>query len=203
MHALSTRDTLLKSAKKLFALRGYDGTSVQDLVKDAGVNVSLVSYHFGGKAGLYRACLDQFGAGKLATAERLLAEAATVSELQTRLSLFIEEMFRSYIDEPELVRIIHRDIELDNPVSRSVFESRFLKIFDLVARLFEKCQKKNLFRANLDPELLAALFYGMFTHMIRSDSVAKRYYGKSLKDPAYRENLRETILQVFFNGVTS
>lgn len=196
----ATREALLKSAKKLFAKQGYDGTSVQDLVADAGVNVSLVSYHFGGKAGLYQACLDQYGQSKLASAANLLGAAETTDELRTRLSLFIDEMVRSYIEEPEIVRMLHRDIELDNPISRNIFRTRFIKIFELLVNLLSDSQKKGLIRTDLDPETTAALFNGMFVHMIRSDCLVQRYFGKSLKDATYRNQMRDAILSIFFEG---
>ena len=55
------RERLIDAAIKLFAEKGYEGTSVRDLATAAGVNVAAVSYHFGSKDTLYqetlRACL--------------------------------------------------------------------------------------------------------------------------------------------------
>jgi AcrR family transcriptional regulator len=59
--AEDARSRLIETAMALFAERGYEGTSVRDLAKAAGVNVAAVSYHFGSKDALYtealRACL--------------------------------------------------------------------------------------------------------------------------------------------------
>ena len=52
--AEDTRERLIRAAAQLFAEKGYEGASVKELAQEAGVNVSLVSYHFGGKDGLYR-----------------------------------------------------------------------------------------------------------------------------------------------------
>jgi AcrR family transcriptional regulator len=38
----------------LLADRGYDGTAIRDICAAAGCNVAAVSYHFGGKEGLYQ-----------------------------------------------------------------------------------------------------------------------------------------------------
>jgi len=140
----STRELLLSAAIKLFALKGYDGVSIKQLVEEAGVNVSLVSYHFGGKEGLYRACLDEFGQANLATAERLLHPASSCEEFKVRLRVFVDEFFRSYIEEPDLTKIIQRDIDLDNPISEDVFRKRFLKIFEKLVEFFSSAQKKNI-----------------------------------------------------------
>ncbi|MFM2187310.1 MAG: CerR family C-terminal domain-containing protein [Burkholderiaceae bacterium] len=54
-----TRQRLLETALRLFSQGGYDKVSVRDIAESAQVNVSAVSYHFGGKSGLYRAALTE------------------------------------------------------------------------------------------------------------------------------------------------
>ena len=49
------RERLLYAALRLFAAGGFDRTSVRDIARAAGANVSAVGYYFGDKAGLYRA----------------------------------------------------------------------------------------------------------------------------------------------------
>ncbi|MGK7914345.1 MAG: TetR/AcrR family transcriptional regulator [Prochloraceae cyanobacterium] len=50
-----TKDQILNVAEQLFAERGYAGTSLRQLIKEAGVNLSAVHYHFGSKEELFRA----------------------------------------------------------------------------------------------------------------------------------------------------
>lgn len=53
-----TRRILLETGSRMFGSYGYHGVSVRQLVKEAGVNLSTVNYHFGSKAGLYQAIFD-------------------------------------------------------------------------------------------------------------------------------------------------
>ncbi|MEL6819039.1 MAG: CerR family C-terminal domain-containing protein [Pseudomonadota bacterium] len=53
-----TRKALIEAAIKLFGDRGYDHTSVRDLVKEAGTNLAAINYHFGGKEGLRQATIE-------------------------------------------------------------------------------------------------------------------------------------------------
>ena len=57
--SLSAADKLLTAGADLFAGSGYGGTTVEAVARRAGVNKALVSYHFGGKKGLYRAVRDE------------------------------------------------------------------------------------------------------------------------------------------------
>ena len=48
-----TRDAIIKAAVVLFAEKGFEGTSVRDIVTKARVNQAAINYHFKGKSGLY------------------------------------------------------------------------------------------------------------------------------------------------------
>ena len=52
-----TRTRIIQAAGELFARSGVDGTSVRDIVTQAGVALSAVNYHFGSKTELYVECL--------------------------------------------------------------------------------------------------------------------------------------------------
>ena len=54
VHTLDTRDRLLTAALHAFGRRDYDGVSTREIVQAAGANIAAISYHFGGKRGLYR-----------------------------------------------------------------------------------------------------------------------------------------------------
>src|SRR5690242_18521996 len=86
-----TRERLIEVGKDLFSRKGFQGTTVKDLADEAGVNVSLVSYHFGGKEGLLGACLQSMGLQRLASAQRILQAPTSLEEFRVRLQMFFDE----------------------------------------------------------------------------------------------------------------
>jgi AcrR family transcriptional regulator len=50
-----TRQRLVEAAAKLFANKGFEHVTVREICKASSANVAAVNYHFGDKAGLYRA----------------------------------------------------------------------------------------------------------------------------------------------------
>jgi AcrR family transcriptional regulator len=52
-----TRKNLLDAATKIFAEKGYSDSSVRAITRKAGANQAAITYHFGGKEGLYREVL--------------------------------------------------------------------------------------------------------------------------------------------------
>ena len=88
------RQQLLDIGRRLFAERGLDGTSIEEIAAQAGVSKPVVYEHFGGKEGLYAVVVDREVDRFLAMATKLLEgedtrekfEAAAISLLK-----YIEE----------------------------------------------------------------------------------------------------------------
>ncbi|MFC5179850.1 TetR/AcrR family transcriptional regulator [Actinomadura harenae] len=53
LDAERSRRLLLDAALEEFSAKGYAGARIQDIADRAGVNKQLISYYYGGKAGLY------------------------------------------------------------------------------------------------------------------------------------------------------
>jgi AcrR family transcriptional regulator len=72
-----TRTQILDAAERLFAERGYRGTSVRAITDLAGANLAAVAYHFGSKAELLaavaRRVIEPITARQRAGLDRLLA----------------------------------------------------------------------------------------------------------------------------------
>ncbi|WP_241562643.1 TetR/AcrR family transcriptional regulator [Streptomyces hoynatensis] len=59
MTGTERREQLLDIGRTLFALRGFEGTSVEEIAAKAGVSKPVVYEHFGGKEGLYAVVVDR------------------------------------------------------------------------------------------------------------------------------------------------
>jgi AcrR family transcriptional regulator len=83
------REQLLDIGRHLFAERGFEGTSVEEIAAKAGVSKPVVYEHFGGKEGLYavvvdretRKLLDSFTSALDGSKPRILLEQAAFALL--------------------------------------------------------------------------------------------------------------------------
>jgi AcrR family transcriptional regulator len=196
----NTRELLLVTAMKLFARSGFDGTSVKELATEAGVNVSLVSYYFGGKEGLYRACVEQLGTKKLELMKRILTHSKTHDEFVVKLRMFTHEIIASYLEQPEWTRIIHRDIELDNPITEDVFRSTFLVMFETLVDFFSVAQKNGIIRRDVEPMIAANFFFGSVTHLTRMDHIGRKFMHVSLGDKVFCDKMIDEVMGLFTRG---
>jgi TetR/AcrR family acrAB operon transcriptional repressor len=94
--AAVTRDKLLSAALKVFSMKGYAATTLDDIAKEASVTRGAIYWHFkGGKADVFTAIIEAGFARLGAMNEQLLAEGGTPLELLERILVrgleFLEE----------------------------------------------------------------------------------------------------------------
>jgi len=200
-----TRGLLLQSAKKVFFAKGYEGATVKDLADAAGVNVSLVSYYFGGKEGLYKECLTRFGQERFEFAERMLASVdpttLTTDDFRLRLTLFLSEFIEAHMREPEVSGILHREIASGSEILLEGISSIFIRHFEAIVRFLVIAQKKKILRQDLDPQIASGLLISGVVHLMRMEPMAKKTYQRSFFDPAQRGELARTTVALFLDGI--
>jgi AcrR family transcriptional regulator len=99
------REQLLDIGRQLFAERGFEGTSIEEVAAKAGVSKPVVYEHFGGKEGLYAVVVDREVERLLTMATTLLDGKDTIPKFQgaaVRLLRYIE-------DNADGFRILVRD----------------------------------------------------------------------------------------------
>lgn len=99
---MDKRIKLLVSAKHLFATKGFDKTSIRDIANHAKVNSSMISYYFGGKAGMIPAVFDEFFPKK----DTFLEITDPIKQLEQIIRTIIVLRKR----DTELVDFLHREM---------------------------------------------------------------------------------------------
>src|SRR6202167_947492 len=99
------RQQWLDTDRRIFAERGFEGTSIEEIAAQAGVSKPVVYEHFGGKEGLYAVVVDR-------EVERLLTTVTTLLEgdhSESKFEVAAVGLLR-YIDEnADGFRILVRD----------------------------------------------------------------------------------------------
>lgn len=122
-----TRAALAAAALKLFGDKGFDATSTREIAAEAGVNIAMIAYHFGGKEGLRAACADFvggrmreiFGAAGAIPAE---TEAQARAALMTLARALIRGVVADEAARP-LARFLLREVSEPSPAFARMFET--------------------------------------------------------------------------------
>ncbi len=180
-------DSLTDVALRVFAERGYDGASMDDVARAAGITKASIYHHVSGKEALLErglgraldalfAILDEPRAREGRAVERLRHIVARVAA--TTLTLL-----------PELTVLFR--VHGSSKSEREAVDRR--RAFDrLVTDIIAQAQRDGDVRADVEPRLAARLIFGM------SNSVVEWYRSGSLS----RDAIAHAVVAVAFDGLS-
>ena len=154
MSGTERREQLLDVGRRLFAEKGFESVSVEEIAAKAGVSKPVVYEHFGGKEGLYAVVVDREMNHLFASIQDALTGGnARVLLEQAGLALF------DYIDAyPDGFRILIRDTP--SP-PKGTFSSLIVDIANQVEHLLAR-----EFSAHKIDKRLAAMYSQMLVGMV-------------------------------------
>ena len=140
---------LESAATLVFAEKGFDGARVEEIARRARANKAMISYHFGGKAGRYRAMLTDTFATAMERLEPLRDGSRPADE---RLREFIARFADVVAGRPGLPAMLLREaLSGGRHLDRDTIP-HFLAVFSLVREVLERGVEEGTFRP-VDPLL--------------------------------------------------
>src|SRR6476659_5859856 len=149
------REQLLEVGRKLFADKGFEGTSVEEIAAKAGVSKPVVYEHFGGKEGLYAVVVDR----ELRT---LLDGINVALRVETTARGLLEAAALALLDYIEGSTDGFRILVRDSPAGQST--GSFASLISDVATQVEHLLAAEFKRRKLDPKtapIYAQMLVGM------------------------------------------
>lgn len=133
----ATRRRLLDAGRARFSRAGYAGTSVQDVLSDAGLPVSVLYHHFGDKLGLYVAVAEEAYDQVISELESAVNDAG---DFDAALAAVLSEAGRMHSRHPDLGRMtftVQVDLQRDPSVAAALQSSikRFRSFIDQLVDL--------------------------------------------------------------------
>jgi len=157
MNNTETKDKILAAAKELFAKKGFDGTSTREIVNAAGVNISLIAYHFGGKENLFFSMFDHFMEDTYHN-ETNITPSAILDEFKSIIKYIISLRF----EDPQLVKILHHEIILNSSRCDKIKDS-LTPIWNRMKLLLLEGKANELFKfENIDNALSFTMSVAIF-----------------------------------------
>lgn len=196
------KSTILRCAKQEFANHSYQGANLRDIAKCANVAGSLINYHYKDKAGLFKACTELFAKARMDAINRILnADPKSAGEMKTRIELFVEEMFLSYIEDPDGFNIIRNEVRAENPVALEMFRDTFMQSFNNACTFIDKAKANGVISQSWDTMITAKLLFTLCCECNNNDHLGKKFFNVTVHDESWRKKLAEHVVAVFMNGV--
>ncbi len=158
-----TRRLILDNSLKLFANKGFHGTSISDIANAAGISKGLTYNYFEGKGKILEAIFKE----ALETGNLLEKQLKNISDPYEKITFIIEAMFDYMKNQEEYWRLyftmsLQPEIfEKSRPLNIK-FEDLYLKIIEKIFKeigVKEPMSEARLFFAGLDGLGLQYFFY--------------------------------------------
>jgi AcrR family transcriptional regulator len=154
--ASERRAQLIEVGRAVFAKRGYDGTSMEEIADRAKVSKPVVYEHFGGKEGLYAVIVDR----EMDYVVRRIVEAISVGSPRERIEA-ASLAFLTYVrDQPDGFAVLSQDSP--STATRGRLSSLLNDLAERVGDIFAKSFKDAGYDAKAAP-IYAQALVGMVT----------------------------------------
>ena len=158
---------ILEASEKLFATKGYDGTSVRDIAQEAGVNIAMISYYFGSKEKLLES-LFQMRTFQVRNLIETMLQDNDTDPLQK-----MYQLVTNYVDRVMNYQHFHKimireQIAESETVVSTIIKDTKKRNRELIFNLISEGQKKGVFKKNIDITLMMMTMFGTINYMISS-----------------------------------
>jgi AcrR family transcriptional regulator len=188
-----THQNILRTAERLFATKGFNGTSMNEIVKESGVSKGAIYNHFESKERLFLTLIDEQTEIGLEQAGTLFSEDDTYTDKVKKL---IHMTFESSVNCPREMCMM----QIEFMVTASRLESlqgdmqkRYLAIFDFIVELVEEGKRAGEFRQDLDARSIVTLVYATL------DGLGYQYATLGLQFDA--ESLETVFTELIIKGI--
>ena len=153
---------ILEVAETLFAEKGFNGTSIRNISKEAKINIAMISYYFGSKERLLEALVLHKTTGLKLQLENLLAEnLEPVAKVNKLVAFYVDRIDRSR----GIYRILHFELSskknILNLQSFSDIKKMNLKSLEIIIK---DGQSKGVFRKDVIIPLITPTILGTYFH---------------------------------------
>jgi TetR/AcrR family transcriptional regulator len=188
------RTKLLATATRFFAERGLHGVSIRELSTSAGVSISMISYYFGGKEGLYGAVLQEQFSGF----EHIVTINQTYGEALDKIAAYIRWSIVRHRDNPYLLRFYTS--ELTNPTQffPLIVQPAIANVLQILVEILKDGIAGNKFREDLNPVDTVLAMAGMVNYYFLSTLATQNLVTHS---PERDEALIQHYMDIFTKGI--
>jgi AcrR family transcriptional regulator len=200
-----SRKCIIYAAAKLFARLGLDKCSTREIAKESDSNISLISYYFGGKEGLYKEVMRDHALEIKDSVQKIIQHAEdnprTKESFMTEVGLMIENMIWFRVNFPEMSKIFAREKLAGFPHAKEIHSEIFYPMVSKFFEIFKSGQANGYVKADINPALFfIALSEGIwgFFEILDCETELRKDCDELIKD---HENLKNQIMKIYLTGV--
>lgn len=190
-----TREKLIETGEILFAKKGLTGVSIRDLTQTAGVNSALISYHFGGKEGLYAAVLEK----QFSLIGQLLESVDDLQASPTeKIIKYAQSVAGVHAKMPFLTKFLIGEIINPSSFFEPFIQKYIQRIYHFLTEMLREGIACGEFRQDMDVNAAALALAGMMNFYFITRPISRHFIPD---DSNPSEQFVLQAVEIFLNGV--
>jgi TetR/AcrR family transcriptional regulator len=198
---VDTKADILAAARRVFALKGFSGTSVREVAEAARVNKALIYYYFRDKVDLYRAVLsDSFDAMQDIWEHDVFKGYATA---RMKIQKYIEGFIRFQHNNEDLRKILAMEFSKTGAKSDNlkwIAKNYFAKNHATLVKILEAGMESGELK-KMNPLMAVVALLGMIIHSFIYMPIAPYIQKKKVDMSASK--LGAFVTEIFFCGLST
>jgi AcrR family transcriptional regulator len=188
-----SHEKILDSAETLFAINGFNGTSMNDIVKESNISKGAIYSHFESKEKLFLALWERqtrIGIEQLKTmfspddsaADKLVKVADMTVSSSCDCPRGVGRMLLEFMVSASRVEALEPDLQ-----------NRYSTIHAFIVEIFEEGIRNGEFKPNIDPKILTSILFAAL------DGLTLHWATLGIKFET--KKIQETLMEVVFRGI--
>ena len=149
------REDILHASLHLFAERGFHGTSMRDIAREADITEGLIYHYFASKRDLFRAIIEEYSFLPLL---RTLPDLAEQLDLRGLLIVLARGFFDVLRHNTKLIRLLLGEVQVFPEEKEAFFADAVGESISELARILDARMGERA-RSSVDPHIAARLFF--------------------------------------------
>lgn len=194
---------IMEAAEKLFADKGFAGSSVRDIAEAAGVNLAMISYYFGSKEKLMEAMFQYRGQYLQLRLQNILhSDMVPMQKVERLIDEYIERIFQKQCFH----KVMLREQMVDNmgPIAEQIAQLKKTNQA-LFKQLIHEGQRKGDFKKGIDIPFLMMTLVGTVSQLVAT----QHYYREannlqSLSGEEFEKHIKKKLsayLKILFKAI--
>ena len=184
---------IILTAERLFANKGFDGTSVRDIADEAGVNIAMISYYFGSKEKLMEAIFEE-RIGHVQMRVVSLLNDTSLSPIE-KVNILIDEHIERVMQKQHFSRLMLCELVTNkNPIVVKAANQLKLRNAEVVNDLIKDGQDRGVFKQQIDVVLMLNTMFGTVWQAMISQEYYREFYKlEALTDEEFQQLLKSKL----------
>lgn len=149
------REEILAAARRVFAARGFRGTTIADIAEDAGIALGTIYLYYASKDDVFAALNEQLNA-LIVSAMTDVPAAVSLEETVRRR---VDNVFEACAGNRDLVRLVVLNTDPDSAATRRMQEADVVRSVPMVAAIKAGMERGLVVEG--DPCIMAKLIVGL------------------------------------------